>query len=273
LLAIDGTELKAPDDPDRLLAATKGMLTLSLAASPDGPRNDVQIKPLRNELALRQADWVANNRQTVDRMSGGRLGYLYLPDMLASGVIAMTQPYANKDGLVVDVRYNRGGFITPWVLQKLQETPLGYFVNRQGGTEPRPATAMTGLKIVLANQYSASDAEQFAYFFKQQGGKVLGVRTQGGVRGIASEWQLMDGGGITVPFNQIYSADGKWPVEGHGVDPDVRVDEEPAALLAGQDPQLEATTRMLMSQIGRHLNGMPKPPPAPNTQNDDRATQ
>jgi tricorn protease len=263
LLAIDGTELKAPEDPDQLLAATTGMLTLSLAASPDGPRHDVRIKPLRNELALREAEWVENNRKTVDRMSGGRLGYLYLPDMLAGGVIAMTQPTADKEGLVVDVRYNRGGFITPWVLQKLQETPLGYFVNRQGGTEPRPATIMTGPKIVLANQYSASDAEQFAYFFQQQGGKVVGLRTQGGVRGIASEWQLMDGSGITIPFNQIYTADGTWPVEGHGVDPDMRVDEEPAAVLAGHDPQLEVATRMLMRMIGNHSNGMPKPPPAP----------
>jgi tricorn protease len=269
LLAINGTELKAPDDPDRLLAATKGMLTLSLAASPNGPRHDVQIEPLRNELALRQADWVAKNRKTVDRISGGRLGYLYLPDMLAGGVIAMTQPYGDKAGLVVDVRYNRGGFITPWVLQKLRETPLGYFVNRQGGTEPRPATAMTGPTIVLANQYSASDAEQLAYFFKQHGGKVVGLRTQGGVRGIASEWQLMDGGGITVPFNQIYAADGTWPVEGHGVDPDVIVDDEPASVFAGQDTQLEVATRMLMSKIGKHPNRMPQPPPAPNTQDDE----
>ena len=269
LLAINGTELKAPDDPDRLLAATNGILTLSLAASPYGARHDVQIEPLRNELALRQADWIANNRKTVDRMSGGRLGYLYLPDMLAGGVIAMTQPYGDKEGLVVDVRYNRGGFITPWVLQRLREAPLGYLVDRQGGTEPRPATAMTGPKIVLANQYSASDAEQFAYFFKQQGGKVVGLRTQGGVRGIASEWQLMDGGGITVPFNQIYVADGKWPVEGLGVDPDVHVDEKPAAVLAGQDPQLEAATRMLMSQIGKHPDGLPQPPPAPLTQDGE----
>ena len=273
LLAIDGMELKAPDDPDRLMAAAKGALTLSLAASPDGPRHDVQIEPLRNELALRQADWVANNRKTVDRISGGRLGYLYLPDMLAGGVIAMTQPYADKDGLVVDVRYNRGGFITPWALQQLRELPLGYFVNRQGGTEPRPATAMTGPKIVLANQYSASDAEQFAYFFKQDGGKLVGVRTQGGVRGIASAWQLMDGGGITVPFNQIYSKDGQWPVEGHGVDPDEVVDDKPAAVLAGQDAQLETAARMLMGLIGKHPSGMPRPPAAPHTQDGDRAAR
>ena len=273
LLAIDGTELKAPDDPDRLLAAATGMLTLSLAASPDGPRHDVQIRPLRNELALRQADWVENNRKTVDRMSGGRLGYLYLPDMLAGGVIAMTQPYADKEGLVVDVRYNRGGFITPWVLQKLREMPLGYFVNRQGGIDPRPASAMIGLKVVLANQYSASDAEQFAYFFRQQGGKVVGLRTAGGVRGIASEWQLMDGGGITVPFNQIYSTDRKWLVEGHGVDPDVAVDEEPASVLDGRDPQLETAARMLMSQLGKRPNGIPQPPPAPSVQNNQSAQQ
>jgi tricorn protease len=218
---------------------------------------------------LREADWVENNRKTVDRISGGRLGYLYLPDMLAGGVIAMTQPTADKEGLVVDVRYNRGGFITPCALQRLRETPLGYFVNRQGGTEPRPATAVTGPKIVLVNQYSASDAEQFAYFFKQQGGKVVGLRTQGGVRGIAAEWQLMDGSGMTIPFNQIYTADGKWPVEGHGVDPDVLVDDEPASVLAGQDTQLEVATRMLMGQLGKNPHDMPQPPPAPNTQEDD----
>ncbi len=273
LLAIDGKELKAPDDPDRLLAAGTGMITLSLAARPDGPRHDVRINPLRNELALREADWVARNRKTVDRMSGGKLGYLYLPDMLAGGVIAMAQAPGDKAGLVVDVRYNRGGFITPWVLQKLRETPLGYFANRQGGTEPRPATAMAGPAILLANQYSVSDAEQFACFFKQQGGKVVGLRTAGGVRGIASEWQLMDGGGITVPFNQIYSADGKWLVEGHGVDPDVPVDNQPAAVLAGQDQQLEDATRMLMNRIGKHPTGMPAPPPAPDTQHNDRVTQ
>jgi tricorn protease len=273
LLAIDGTELKAPDDPDRLLAVTTGMLTLSLSATPDGPRHDVQIKPLRNELALRQSDWVAHNRETVGRISGGRLGYVYLPDMMAGGVMAMTQPTEDKEGLVVDVRYNRGGFITPWVLQKLRETPLGYFVNRQGGTEPRPATAMQGPTIVVANQYSVSDAEQFAYFFKQQGGQVVGLRTTGGVRGIASEWQLMDGGGITVPFNQIYSAAGQWPVEGHGVDPDVLVDDQPVAVLAGQDPQLDVATRMLMRMIGNRSSRMPRPPPTPDMRESDRASR
>lgn len=226
----------------------------------------MRIEPLRNELALRQADWVAANRATVDRISGGRLGYLYLPDMEAGGVEAMAHDYtaqAGREGLVVDVRYNRGGFITPWVLQQLQDRPLGYFVNRQLGTEPRPATATAGPKIVLANQYSASDAEQFAFFFKQAGGTVVGSRTQGGVRGIASVWQLMDGTGITVPFNQIYTADGRWVVEGHGVDPDVSMDEEPAAALAGQDTQLEAATRLLMARIGTHPTGMPAPSAAP----------
>jgi tricorn protease len=263
LLAINGTELKAPQNPDQLLAATTGMLTLSLAASPNGPRHDVRIKPLRNELAVREADWVDNNRETVERISGGRLGYLYLPDMMAGGVIAMTQPITDKQGLVVDVRYNRGGFVTPWALQRLHQTPFGYFVNRQGGTEPRPATSMPGPAILLANQYSASDAEQFAYFFKQQGGTLVGLRTMGGVRGIASEWQLMDGTGITVPFNQIYTADGTWPVEGQGVDPDVRVDQQPAAVLASQDPQLETATRLLMGMIAPHPTQTPKPPPAP----------
>ncbi len=267
LLAINGTELKTPDDPDRLMAGATGTLALSLASTPTGPRHEVRIEPLRNELALRQADWVAANRATVDRLSGGRLGYLYLPDMEAGGVEAMAHDYtaqAGREGLVVDVRYNRGGFITPWVLQQLQAQPLGYFVNRELGTEPRPATATAGPKIVLANQYSASDAEQFAFFFKQGGGTVVGSRTQGGVKGIASVWQLMDGTGITVPFNQIYTASGGWVVEGHGVDPDVSVNEEPAALLAGQDPQLEAATRLLMARISTHPTSMPAPPASPH---------
>ncbi len=266
LLAIDGTELRTPDDPDRLLAEATGTLTLSLASSPTGPRHDVRIEPLRNELALRQVDWVAANRATVDRLSGKRLGYVYLPDMEAGGVEAMAHDLtaqAGRKGLIVDVRYNRGGFITPWVLQQLQERPRGYFVNRQLGTEPRPAAATVGPKIVLANQYSASDAEQFAFFFRQQGGTVVGSRTQGGVRGIASVWQLMDGTGITVPFNQIYTANGGWVVEGHGVDPDVSVEETPAMALAGRDLQLEAAIRLLMAKIERHARDIPTPPAYP----------
>jgi len=265
LLAVDGTELTAPMDPYSLFVGIDGQpVTLTVASSADGKRRTVTVKPIIKELSVRERDWIDTNRAIVDKLSGGRIGYIYMSDMEALGMDQFVRQFysqLDKQALIVDDRYNGGGNIDQIVLERLRRILIGMTTNRESGAQPIPQQLILGPKVCLINQYSASDGDIFPYYFRKYGlGPLIGMRTWGGVRGIRGEWQLLDGGYITVPEDSLYGLHSEWVIENHGVDPDMTIDTDPGQLLAGHDAQLEAAVRYLLGALQKHPAGLPPPP-------------
>jgi tricorn protease len=268
LLAVNGHELRVPTDPDTLFVNTlEGTVTLTVADDASGKnRRDVTVKPVANELNLRMKAWIDHNREKVDKASGGAIGYLYLADMDEQGMeqfINQFYPQVRKQGLIVDVRYNGGGFIDQIVLERLRRVLVGMDTNRQGVPVPIPQQMMHGAMVCLLNHYSASDGDVFPYYFKKYGlGPLIGERTWGGVRGIRGYWPLADGGYVTIPEDSLYGLDSQWVIENHGVDPDIEVDNLPGDVMAGKDAQLETAIKYVMDKIKANPMTLPPPPPA-----------
>lgn len=266
LLAIDGAELHAPADPYSLLVGKQGQaLKLTVADSPDGKRRVVTVMPVDNELSLREHAWISHNRDAVDRLSGGRIAYIYLSDMGPLGMEQFIRQFygqLDKRALIVDDRFNGGGFIDQIVLERLRRVLVGLFTDREWAGTPIPQQLIDGPKVCLINHYSASDGDIFPYFFRKYGlGPLIGTRTWGGVRGIRGEWMLLDGGYITIPESAMYGLHSDWLIENHGVAPDTEVEDLPGELEAGHDAQLEAAVNYLLSKLQGHPGGLPPPPP------------
>ena len=267
LLAVDGHELRVPTDPDSLFVNTlERTVTLTVADDAAGKnRRDVTVKPITDELNLRMKAWIDHNREKVDKASGGKIGYLYLADMDEQGMnqfIGQFYPQVRKQGLIVDVRYNGGGFIDQIVLERLRRVLVGMDVNRQGVPFPIPQQMLHGHMACLLNHFSASDGDIFPYYFKKYGlGPLIGERTWGGVRGIRGYWPLSDGGYVTIPEDSLYGLDSQWVMENHGVDPDIEVDNLPGDEMAGRDAQLETAIKFVMDKINANPMTLPPPPP------------
>jgi tricorn protease len=267
LLAVNGVELRAPTDPDSLmqLADAETTVDLTVSDSASGARRHVVVKPVEKELGVREAAWIAHNRAVVDKLSGGRIGYVYMSDMEQLGLqqfVRQFYPQLNKQALIMDDRWNGGGFIAPYALERLRRVLVAMAVNRERAVATEPLELLNGPKVALLNHWSASDGDIFPYLFKQYGlGKLIGTRSWGGVRGIRGNWAMMDGGYITIPEEAMYTTDSQWAVENHGVDPDIEIENQPADLLAGHDAQLEAAVDVLMKQIAGKPPGPPPPPP------------
>jgi tricorn protease len=218
------------------------------------------------ELGLREDAWITHNRQLADQLSGGRVGYVYMSDMGELGLQQFVRQFyaqLGKQAMIVDDRWNGGGFIAPFALERLRRVLGALNVNRQGGIATEPNEVLAGPKVVLVNHWSASDGDVFPYLFRLYGlGPVVGTRTWGGVRGIRGDWQMMDGGYITIPEDALYTTSSQWAVENQGVAPDVEVEDQPADLLAGHDVQLETAVQMMLKAIAGKPAGLP-PPPAP----------
>jgi len=253
LLAVNGRALRAPDTPDGMLASATGPLTLTVASSASDAGHQIVVEPLQSELSLREFDWTERNRTTVERLSGGRVAYLYLSDMSSLGTrqfIRQFYPQLDKQALIIDVRWNNGGFTTQLLLERLRRTLAGVFVNREGGKTTLPDGLLAGPKITLINHYSASDGDQFPYFFREYGlGKVIGQRTWGGVRGILGPWPLRDGTTVNVPKDVLTSPAGLRIIENVGTNPDIEVDDVPGEFQRGHDTQLETAVHMLTMQL------------------------
>jgi tricorn protease len=267
VLAINGAELKAPTDPDSLLQLADAQTTvdLTVADTPMGVRRHVVVKPVDKELSLREAAWIAHNRAVVDKLSGGRVGYVYMSDMEQLGLQQFVRQFyaqLDKQALIMDDRWNGGGFIAPYALERLRRILVTLGANREGAISTEPEEVLNGPKVALLNHWSASDGDIFPYLFKLYGlGKLVGTRSWGGVRGIRGNWPMMDGGYITIPEDAIYTLQRTWSVENHGVDPDIEVENDPADLLAGHDRQLETAVDLMLKAIADKPAGLPKPPP------------
>jgi len=266
LLAIDGEELRAPTDPYSLLVGKQDQtVTLTLADSPKASRREFVVQPVKSELPLREQAWIEHNRELVDKASGGRIAYIYLSDMGSLGMEQFIRQFygqLDKQALLVDDRWNGGGFIDQIVLERLRRVLVGMGTNRERDTLPDPQQLIVGPKACLLNHYSASDGDIFPFFFRKYGlGPLIGTRSWGGVRGIRGEWALLDGGNITIPEFAMYGLDSQWVIENRGVEPDVTVEDSPADWLAGHDVQLEAGIRYLLDELSKHPAGLPAPPP------------
>jgi tricorn protease len=270
VLAINGEELKANDDPYRLLrnrADNPVQLTVNSTPSMSGARQ-VSYRPLTDESNLVYLGWVDANRRKVSELSNGRIGYLHVPDMGAPGIrefIKWYYPQLNKEGLIVDVRANGGGNVSRMLIERLRRKLLGVNYSRTVDEgNPYPDGVFIGPMAALLNENSASDGDIFPYMFREAGlGPLIGKRSWGGVVGISGRGPLIDGGTVFVPESALANTKGEWVIEGYGVDPDIEVDNEPKELLAGHDQQLERAVQEVMKKLQGKTVKLPPRPPAP----------
>jgi len=270
VLAIDGEDLAGKDNPYRLLrdkADRPVELTLNDKPTREGARQ-VKFRPITSESDLVYLNWVAKNRARVDELSQGRIGYLHLPNMGAEGIREFVKWYyglIRKEGLIVDDRWNGGGNVSQMVIERLRRTMTGTGFSRNNDfTETYPQSVFVGPMACLLNENSASDGDIFPWMFREAKlGPLIGKRSWGGVVGITNHGPLIDGGGVNVPEFGHADAQGQWAVEGHGVDPDIVVENDPASLIAGKDPQLERAIEEVMKKLPAKPGGLPQRPPAP----------
>jgi len=267
LLAVNGRELKAPQSPEEMFINTVNQaVTITVNSKPvfDGSRN-VLVRPIPDEFALHELNWIATNRRKVEEATGGRVGYVYLPDMGDHGLNEFVKQYfpqIRKEGMIFDVRYNGGGFVDQIIFERLRRVLSGMEVARNWERDTEPPNVFYGPMACITNHYAASDGDYFSYFFKvYKLGPLIGERTWGGVRGIRGEIPLMDGGYITRPEFSLYGLDSKWLIENRGVAPDIEVDNRPDLVMAGHDPQLEMAIKMVMDEINAHPKKLPERPP------------
>jgi len=269
VLAINGHDLTGKDDPYRLLrnaADSPVEWLVNSTPSPQGARI-ISYRPITDESKLVYLDWVAGNRRTVDEMSGGRIGYLHVPDMGADGIsefIKWFYPQIRKDGLIVDDRANGGGNVSRMLIERLSKRVLGAQLGRNDDEPQLYPESFVGPMVTLLDGNSASDGDIFPAMFRAAGlGPLIGKRSWGGVVGISDHGQLMDGGHVFVPEFGFTNPQGEWIIEGHGVDPDIEVDNDPASVIQGKDPQLERAVAEVMKKLKENPPALPTRHPDP----------
>ena len=269
VLEIDGVELRGDDDPYRLLRHKTDPVTLTLNSRPvlEGARK-TSYRPVTSEEPLLYLEWTNATRETVAKLTNGRAGYLHIPDMGAPGIyefIKWFYPQIRKEGLVVDVRSNGGGNVSQWIIERLDTKLLGTrFGSRSEHPGTYPGTVFHGHKVALLNETSASDGDIFPHMFRKAGlGPLIGKRSWGGVVGISGLGPMIDGGQVTVPLSGTNDVDGSWVIEGHGVDPDIVVENDPKSVIAGKDPQLERGVAELLKKMDAEPMRLPKKPDDP----------
>ncbi len=266
IIAIEGKQVRWPTPIGKYLEERAGKLTRIMVNSKPTKEGawEIKVVPVADEMPLRYYNWVLNNRRKVEKLSGGKIGYLHIPDMSLEGLNEFVKAYYaqfDKQGIIIDVRFNGGGFVSGMILERLRRIVAAMAAPRNAAPETYPSAAYHGYLVCLVNHYSASDGDIFPYFFKYYKlGPVIGTRSWGGVVGIRGYRRLLDGGYITTPEFGHYGLSGKWIIENHGVDPDIVVDNPPAALVRGRDPQLEKAVEVLMEKIRKEP---PKLPPKP----------
>jgi tricorn protease len=271
ILAIDGVELRADEDPYRLLvnkADRPVTLTLNRAPTLQGARQ-VTFTPVTSEENLVYLDWVEGNRRRVEELTNGRVGYIHIPNMGAEGIrefIKWYYPQIRREGMVVDVRANGGGNVSSMIIERLQREVLatGFSRNDEHPSVYPRAPTFHGSLVTILDENSASDGDIFPAMFRQAGlGPLVGARSWGGVVGITDRGSLIDGGTVNVPEFGFNSVTGEYIIEGHGVDPDIPVVQDPIAVLEGRDPQLERAVQEVMRPMEQNPKALPQRPAPP----------
>jgi len=266
LLAVNHVPLDTKKDPwasFQGLAGKTVLLTVNDKPGPEGAR-DVLVETLPSEGHLRYQAWVEARRAYVEKASGGKVGYVYVPDTGIGGQTDLVRQFRGqweKPGLIIDERFNSGGQIPDRFVEMLGRKVLNYWGVRDGMNWQWPTIAHNGPMAMLINGWSGSGGDAFPYYFRKAGlGPLVGRRTWGGLIGISGSPGLIDGGSVTVPTFGIYSTEGQWMIEGHGVDPDIEVMDDPALTAQGKDPQLDRALQEVMDQLRKNPpTATPKP--------------
>ncbi|WP_086929632.1 S41 family peptidase [Agarilytica rhodophyticola] len=269
ILAVNGIASNTVKNFYQLMENTAGKITtLTVAATANGKNTrDVLVKPIKRETSLRYLDWVASRAAYVDKLSNGRVGYIHLPNTAIDGnreLFKQFLPQINKEALIIDDRYNGGGFIPEHMIAMLSREPLNYWKRR--GTEPlsTPFYQHTGPKAMLVNGYSSSGGDALPYYFRKNGlGKIIGTRTWGGLIGISGNPRLVDGGQVLASTFRFLDTEGKWAVENEGVTPDIEVLDRPELIHQGKDPSIERAVNELLKELPASPAPAMKAPPAP----------
>jgi tricorn protease len=272
LLAVNGREVTAAEDVFKPFEATAGKQTvIKVGPGPDwkGAR-EVTVVPVGNEYTLRNLAWVEDNRRKVDKLSGGKLAYVWLPDTAEGGYSNFNRYYfaqIGKEGAVIDERFNQGGLIADYIIDYMRRPLMGYFAARDGADYITPVGSIYGPKVMIVNEYAGSGGDMMPWLFRAAGiGPLVGMRTWGGLVGMNGAAPLMDGGFTGAPQSGFWNPNGTWDVENHGVDPDYRVDMDPAAVRAGHDPQLEKAVEVALDLLAKNPPPKHKKPAYPDYQ-------
>jgi tricorn protease-like protein/C-terminal processing protease CtpA/Prc len=271
LLAVNGIPVDTDKDPWAAFIGAAGRpITLTVSDLPEmtDESRDVVVEPMRSEFGVRYRAWIEDNRAYVEEKTDGRVGYIHVPDTGVGGQTNLVRQFygqSHMDALIIDERWNGGGQIPTRFIELLNRPVTNYWARRDGRDWKWPPDAHHGPKIMLINGLSGSGGDAFPAYFRQAGlGKLVGTRTWGGLVGISGGPSFIDGHGITVPTFAFYETDGTWGIEGHGVDPDVEVVDDPAKMVDGGDPQLDAAIEEILRELERNPYVAPERPPYPD---------
>ena len=271
ILAVDGKPTRELDNLYTALIGKAGkqvVLRVNSTPTDEGAR-DVTIVPIADESSLYYEEFVQNNIDYVAKKTDGKVGYLHIPDMGPGGLnefVRRFYPQLTRQALIIDVRGNGGGNVSPMIIERLRRELAMVNLRRNGTPTANPTQQLLGPKVTLLNEYSASDGDLFPYRFREHGlGQLIGKRSWGGVVGISGTLPFTDGGTLNKPEFAPFSKDGKkWIIEGHGVDPDIVVDNDPAREFRGEDQQLDKAIEVILTELKTKGVTLPTPPPFPN---------
>jgi tricorn protease len=267
LLAVNGRDLRPPASVYAPFENTAGKIVeITVGPNPDGSNSrTVQVVPVSSEAALRNRDWVENNLKKVNEATKGRVAYVYVPNTSTIGHAYFKRyfyPQAHKDAIIVDERFNGGGQVADYYIDILRRPFISYWAMRYGADLRTPVASIQGPKAMLIDETAGSGGDLLPWMFsKFKMGPLIGKRTWGGLVGTLGFPVLMDGGGITAPNLAIWTEEGGWVVENEGVPPDIEVEQTPADVIAGRDPQLEKAIAVILNELKNNPQKTPKRPP------------
>ncbi|MFA5974220.1 MAG: S41 family peptidase [Lentimicrobiaceae bacterium] len=269
LIAINGNEIKAPEDYFKYLQVIAGQtVTVTINSKPTkAGANTYEIKPIGNSSQLRYFRWITDNINYIQKKTDGKVGYMHINAMGSGGIGEFDKywrAFRYKEGLIIDVRRNSGGWTEYFLIDKLERKMTAYNV-LQGMVPFRyPGSTSTGPYVAISNEYNGSDGEAFIEDFKANKlGTVVGVPSWGGLVGIVNAQTTIDNGSVNQSNNSFYGKEGKWLVENHGADPDILVDNDPASVMAGKDNQLDKAIEVVLQKIKEHPFTFPPVPAYP----------
>lgn len=271
ILAVQGQSTRGMTDLYSALVGTAGkpvVLRVNREPKEEGARDQTVI-PTADEQPLYYLDWVLGNIEKVDKASGGKIGYVHVPDMGVPGLNEFAKfyyPQLHKEALVVDCRGNGGGNVSPMIIERLRREPAMWTVARNGAVNVDPSGQVLGPKVLLIDQHSASDGDIVGYRFrKHRLGPIIGQRSWGGVVGIRGSLPLLDGGILNRPEFSRFDLEAKeWIMEGTGVEPDIEVDNDPTREFSGTDDQLNRAIAELKKAMESKPVKIPQPPAYPD---------